>query len=449
MLRSASSYFRWEKLVTRCAWKGPFAIPSALNYAPCFTTEAITSQTVYPPLIQTGKKTDDFTSLKGLVRSLGQRPGVPTHRVAAPWGGAKPWIHGSIWISGPSTTCGSALRCGIRPYSSASLAARSSSETDPRPYSSDDMVRDSTQESIETPSTSALDLQQETVTVQLYNLPKNWLHEEIIEFIHQVAEHAGIEVPNPGEKESDELDNQHPALEDASVEVEGENPCDLEENDEDSAIPHITSPFIRHLRIPFGRRTGLVYGKPTLELTSAALAHYLVEDLHLDPDDYRSQIHFAFVDSDFTKGRRDRDSSTSRRRPTTYHEIEESVEHEQTEALRTLELDRYLMAPDILLDITKAHQRRRLTRNEKVLLDSFLDDNDDENNTEEINEDRVGRSDGADEVNAIGHKKQKVQNSHKGSIARKKRTVRELTQPGRGSMQNMPIPKPYVQGRNL
>ncbi|CCW67909.1 unnamed protein product [Phytomonas sp. Hart1] len=405
MLCSLWSHLSWGGLVSQCSWQALLARPLDPHHPPSSIAEAIPHQTTSPSRILPNIEADYFTSSKDLIRSLRQRNGVKTR------------IRRILRVPAPSTACAKALRSSIRTYFSQSFVVRSSSGSDSHPR---------------------------TIAVQLHNLPKNWLHEEIIEFIHQVAEYAGIEAPGLEKEESDEGEDQHPALN--KVE-EAADPQEWEATDEDSAIPHVTSPFIRHLRVPFGRRTGLIYGKPTLELTSTALAHYLVEDLQLDPDDYRSQICFTYVELEGEKAKDGPDGSTPRRRPTTYHEIEETIEHEQAEALRTLELDRYLMAPDLLLDITKSYQLRRLTKNEKVFLDSFLDD--DEDNIDGLNTDHVEDDDEADKMGTILHKKQKTQKSRKGHITHKKRTVRELNDLGRGSMQNIPIPKPYVQGRNL
>lgn len=63
--------------------------------------------------------------------------------------------------------------------------------------------------------------------------------------------------------------------------------------DDGSALPQTQSPFVHHIFLPFGRRTGLVYGDPVLLLTSMALANYLVNDLNFSDDDYRQRIYFT------------------------------------------------------------------------------------------------------------------------------------------------------------
>jgi hypothetical protein len=70
-----------------------------------------------------------------------------------------------------------------------------------------------------------------------------------------------------------------------------------------------------------------------------------------------------------------------------------------------MDLDRYLLDPDLLYDIEKMHQPRKMTRSGKIYVESFRT----------TSAASVGESNEADI--------------------------------GRGSMQNLPLPVPYVQGR--
>ncbi|GET87086.1 hypothetical protein, conserved [Leishmania tarentolae] len=303
------------------------------------------------------------------------------------------------------------------------------------------------------------------VWVSMHNMPRNWLHEDIVEMIHQVAEHAGISSPDaPGSSHS----------------AEGrEGDATGEEDDEghtgegtSSALRHMPSPFVRRLHVPFGRRTGLVYGSPKLLLTSQKLADYLVHQLSFDPDDFRSRVYFTHTKPEELPGGYQRQQphegqgaegdavNGNKVAQVMYTPIEETVELEQEEALRTLVLDRYLFAPDLLLDIAKSHQKRLVTKNEKVLLDAFVDgdeDSDEEEEEEDKDDDAIGDADNAaaSPTPRQRHRRRHGSTTKGGSGKRKKspstKFVRAGTQKhlGRGSMHNVPIPKPYVEGRNL
>ncbi|AYU77309.1 hypothetical protein, conserved [Leishmania donovani] len=307
------------------------------------------------------------------------------------------------------------------------------------------------------------------VWVSMHNMPRNWLHEDIVEMIHQVAEHAGIATP------------EAPRLSESAAGREGEEGHTGEGTS--SALNHMSSPFVRRLHIPFGRRTGLVYGSPKLLLTSRQLADYLIHQLSFDPDDFRSRVYFTHtkpeeLPSGFQQQQQPHEGGVAGGdaangdgvAQVTYTPIEETVEREQDEALRTLVLDRYLFAPDLLLDIAKSHQRRLVTKNEKVLLDAFVDgeeDSDDEEEDEDggdvEDDDAVSGGSGADgdaeSAAASLTRRQRPRHRHRatskgGSDKRKSPLTRRVsagTQKhlGRGSMHNMPIPKPYVAGRNL
>ncbi|RNF25832.1 uncharacterized protein Tco025E_01932 [Trypanosoma conorhini] len=235
-------------------------------------------------------------------------------------------------------------------------------------------------------------------TVRLHNMPRTWLHEEVLQFLHQVAEHAGI-APPP----------------DAAAAAAAED-----EEDEASAVPHVTSPFVARMHIPFGRRTGIVFGSPTIQLTSEALARYLLRDLNFDPDDYRSRIYFTEVAGDT------RHASTA---PPT--DPEASLRREQQEALETLELDRYLMAPDLLYDIAKMRQRRLVTRRSKLLLRTFADA---ESPAEAPDADPAGETKSG----------RSAQRKNSPQTLRCAGDYKEL---GRGSVHSVPLALPYVQGR--
>lgn len=124
-----------------------------------------------------------------------------------------------------------------------------------------------------------------------------------------------------------------------------------------------------------------------------------------------------------------------------YVEVEDSIAQEQEEMLSSLELDRYLMAPDLMLDIAKIHQQRYVTRGGKVVLDAFIDGE----------EDRMGAEDEEDESEGGGRKggvrRRRARRGDDGETVDRRVVAQKSL--GRGSMHNMPIPKPYVEGRRI
>ncbi|ESL10701.1 hypothetical protein TRSC58_01561 [Trypanosoma rangeli SC58] len=253
-------------------------------------------------------------------------------------------------------------------------------------------------------------------TVRLHNMPRTWLHEEVLQFLHQVAEHAGIAPPFSAT--ATEADGHHHEEEDA------------DDEDVTSAVPHVTSPFVARMHIPFGRRTGIVYGAPIIQLTSEALVCYLLNDLRFDPDDYRSRIYFTEVVSDV----RHAFTTTA----TELTDAEASLKQEQRDALETLELDRYLMAPDLLYDMAKMRQRRLVTRRSKLLLHTFAD-------AESPAEDAADEADEHVDDPASESKNRRLTRQKKS-----RQTLRcagDYKELGRGSIHSVPLALPYVQGR--
>lgn len=265
--------------------------------------------------------------------------------------------------------------------------------------SPDPKIDSAHQESQKPSSDSSAAEENSTAVIRLHNLPKNWLHEEIISFIDEVAHHAGIPEPVVPDSETQEGNG----------------------TSSESAIPQKTSHYVARVKVFFGRRTGLVYGSHLLTVRPAALAKYLVNDLQFEPHDFRSRMYFTMEESASTEG-----ETAAQKTVTSFADVAESVDEEQEAALRTLELDRYLLAPDLLYDIAKMNQRRLLTSNEQIVIDSFLD------SPEEVSS-ANGRS---------GRR-------GKGTRRRKTRKAKEQEDTGRGSLLNSRIPKPYVQGRSL
>ncbi|EPY24758.1 hypothetical protein STCU_07019 [Strigomonas culicis] len=252
--------------------------------------------------------------------------------------------------------------------------------------------------------------------------------------------------------------------------------------------------------LPYGRRTGLVYGEPALLLTSEALFHFLVASAPADrggdgdadesarppvamnadgeyvnalgvpESDYRHRIYFSAIADDAAErlfhiaqlraiveqlrtaeagegGAAVRGFTifdTAQQRVTM---VEETVEAERAAALQHLCLDRYLYAPDLLYDIARLHQRRVVTARDRVLLDSFVDADDDEDNNAAVEEAEEAEDDGMPTTRRGGERAAKRGARRKTRKTRK--AAGELRDLGRGSMQNMPIQKPYVEGRRL
>lgn len=216
--------------------------------------------------------------------------------------------------------------------------------------------------------------------VTFHGLPKGWMHDEVVKFVDIVAAKVGAPAPGQGERDqtvsSTTGTSGSPAAGDASALSQ--------------------SAFVKRVRIPFGRRTGVLYGDPTLELTSNEVADAL---LNLNFDEYsdsRRRIHFTEVSL--------AEYEAKERAAAVRKKLEED---EDDLALSTLDLDRFLLDPDLLFDMKKRRQRRRLTLKERINVESFRE-----------------REDAA-AVEEQG----------------------EIGLLGRGSAQNLGIPAPYVQGR--
>lgn len=272
--------------------------------------------------------------------------------------------------------------------------------------------------------------------LRLHNLPKNWLHDDIAQFIDQVAEQEGIEPPSSSSPAGTE--NEDGEQEDHTA--------------ESMSTHHTASPFLHHLTVFFGRRTGIVYGSPRLVLTSSPLCDALLRGISFDPDDYRARIYFTEEKMPAGQVDDEKGSFNFGAGVSSVRVIEESMEAAQEAALDQLELDRYLFSPDLLYDIQRLHQRRLVTRNEAVLLDSFVDGEEDGNDGTASDENEVDGGDietGGDGLNPSRRRKKRKGNGGKKLKKKKKVLAGEQSHLGRGSMQNMPIPKPYVQGRRI
>ncbi|KAG8341472.1 hypothetical protein ERJ75_001008500 [Trypanosoma vivax] len=259
--------------------------------------------------------------------------------------------------------------------------------------------------------------------LRLHNMPRSWMYEEIVEFLHQVAEHASIEFPRskPGEVRSGSGMNG--------------------DTNEDSAVPHTVSPFIARIHIPFGRRTGIVYGTPTIHVKSNDLANYLLGGLEFDLDDYRRRIYFT-----------EAECNTSMRGLRMDDETAADVEQEQ--ALSTLELDRYLLAPDLLYDISRMRQWRLITQKSKVLLRTFTDEEAsttpflDDHDFKRSRENAGTNSPTEPEQSGLAGLKPRRNDSRGiGENRRASRCAGEYKDLGRGSVHSIHLPTPYVQGR--
>lgn len=317
-------------------------------------------------------------------------------------------------------------------------------------------------------------------TLRLHNLPKNWLHEDIIQFIEQVASYAGIDPPPPSSSSHSSSQDASCSFEKREMEEDGETfLSDKSFSPATSAPQHVTSPFVHHLTIYFGRRTGIVFGSPKIVLTSASLCDVLLQGVPFEEDDYRARIYFteespspspassssspSSVPTSFST------SSSSLPASSSLQAIKETLADEQQAALEQLELDRFLFAPDLLYDVARLHQRRLVTRSESVLLRSFCDSNhgeEEENDeeeegvdVEEMNGHNEKQSDGTDEDfthESLPSQRFGMLRRAKAKNKRRRKQKRvtsviagEQSDLGRGSMHNTPMPKPYVEGRQI
>lgn len=203
--------------------------------------------------------------------------------------------------------------------------------------------------------------------VKMHGLPRGWMHDEVVKLIDVVA--ARINAPVP--------------------------PDDVSGGSEESALAN-SSPFVRRVRIPFGRKTGVLYGDPVVEVTSSHVADALLSLTFDEYSDARRRLHFTEVDLQEYDAKRDFAKSRAARE-----------EQEDAQALATLDLDRFLLDPDLLYDMKKRRQRRRLTVRDSIDVPSFRND---------VTKPTVGEQ---GDLNTIG----------------------------RGNHQNLDIPMPYVQGR--
>lgn len=327
------------------------------------------------------------------------------------------------------------LSCPYRMYSKAAMA-NSRPLLKPSLDPHHDTSGCGSEASCTSPDTSAAVSSCSTLrTLRLHNSPKNWLHDDILQFIDQVAQFAGILPPTSPSLSAHTDDKSNP-----DTEIPEET-VDTEEINA-SAIPSSRSPFVHHLTIFFGRRTGIVFGSPRIVINNSALCNVLLKGIPFDEDDYRARIYFTEEKSSKEEKAEAASPSSATRSGSALEAIEESLEREKALALEHLELDRYLFAPDLLYDIERLHQRRLLTRNESVLLSSFTDGAEDE-----IEDSEKATSD--DDTRDI--LPENVVKQKKRGKSKKNRRWKAGDQPylGRGSMQNMRIPKPYVEGRKI
>jgi hypothetical protein len=214
--------------------------------------------------------------------------------------------------------------------------------------------------------------------LKMHGLPRGWMHDEVVKFIDVVATNVGATGTKPPEggvfPEDDTQRNEKDVM--------------------DTALSQ--SAFVRRVRIPFGRRTGVLYGDPVVEVTSDVVADALLSLTFDEYSDSRRRLRFTEEDADAHSAKELAASTRMQREET-----------EDALALATLELDRFLLDPDLLYDMKKRRQGRRLTLKEKIRVDTFRESDEDET------------------VGSQG----------------------DLSSLGRGSSQNLDIPLPYVQGR--
>ncbi|CAD2219293.1 hypothetical protein ADEAN_000679800 [Angomonas deanei] len=227
-------------------------------------------------------------------------------------------------------------------------------------------------------------------------MPPGWLYDDVMEFIEQVVQFFQLTPPPTTEKMFLEKQKHNAAA---------------QQEDQSLYVFRPLSPFVQRLVIPFGRRTGLLYGNPRLLLTSAPLAKAVLTEEEgknplqacLEENDYRSRLYLTKLSEE--EGEKLFQMSLLRQQIATYennnnendeeqkkknnifftHDADEvflmkqeEVEEEIEAARRALSLDRYLFSPDLLLEIKKMKQKKLVSRHERLLVDSFTDGEDDE-----------------------------------------------------------------------
>jgi len=170
--------------------------------------------------------------------------------------------------------------------------------------------------------------------MRVKNLPSFWGHSELTSFVAEVATVLSID-PDPP---ADHAENE-PEAGDASA----------------GALA--TSPFVDRVRIFMGRRSGVATRRGEVQIRSDVLAKALAE-MTFDVDDYRNGMSFERVDNAVLERRQ---------------KAQQTYEEADLTLLEHLDLDRYLMSPDVVLDAAKLRQRRYLTRGQKIDLVAFRD----------------------------------------------------------------------------
>ena len=119
-----------------------------------------------------------------------------------------------------------------------------------------------------------------------------------------------------------------------------------------------TGSCVKYVKLLTGKKTGKSFGAAEVFVTDSSVAQTLCT-LKFESGDYREPMTFEQVSEEDQARRaaKGEQAVTSHRR-----------------MLDSLDLDQYLMSPDVLYDAAKLHQRKLLTKSEPIEVDSFLDE---------------------------------------------------------------------------
>jgi hypothetical protein len=115
---------------------------------------------------------------------------------------------------------------------------------------------------------------------------------------------------------------------------------------------------VNYAKLLVGKKSGKSYGTAEVSLENKNIARMLCE-LKFEEGDIRENMTFSLIteEEEERRARKKGEAASGQRR-----------------MLETIDLDQYLMSPDVLYDAAKLHQRKFLTRSEQIEVDAFLDD---------------------------------------------------------------------------
>jgi hypothetical protein len=115
---------------------------------------------------------------------------------------------------------------------------------------------------------------------------------------------------------------------------------------------------IAYAKLLVGKKTGKSYGTAELSLDNKQIASMLCE-LKFEKGDIRENMSFEAVSEAELQQREKKKSEAISR---------------QRRMLDAIDIDQYLLSPDLLFETAKLDQRKYLSRSERIEVDAFLSD---------------------------------------------------------------------------